>query len=310
MFIHNHCRYDFHRGVDIPTPEGTPVYAIDGGKVRIAGTHPSYTDKLVQVKQLPHNKYIHHASFIYNVIIISMYMYVIYAFCVCNMDNIHGFSLISHYMYVQLEHSNWSEAVGTKFYSNYMHLLNASVSQNQIVSKGQLVCYSSHPASGFNHLHFEIRVGGLFQRHCCNPWKYLPNADNSYSTFNASLTLLPNPGSANCKANVTVSVPPDQLTFNRIELNVDANGQESIYTYDMCEENLSHTFSEMDDPNFDNFLIISPTRFSSSSYQNGESAGYLFQFYGLPSGDDVKVKAKIFDVFGNTRETSQMTLIC
>ncbi len=42
-------RYDFHRGIDIPTPEGTPVYAIANASVRIAGSDPHYSDLLVQV---------------------------------------------------------------------------------------------------------------------------------------------------------------------------------------------------------------------------------------------------------------------
>lgn len=43
-------RYDFHRGIDIPTPAGTPVFAIADGTVQIAGTHASYTDALVQLR--------------------------------------------------------------------------------------------------------------------------------------------------------------------------------------------------------------------------------------------------------------------
>ena len=42
-------RYDFHRGVDIPTPNGTEVHAIDDGTVRIAGEQTSYEEPVVQV---------------------------------------------------------------------------------------------------------------------------------------------------------------------------------------------------------------------------------------------------------------------
>ena len=45
------CRYDFHRGVDIPTPLYTVVYAIDDGTVRIPGpSHSGFSDGVVQVR--------------------------------------------------------------------------------------------------------------------------------------------------------------------------------------------------------------------------------------------------------------------
>ena len=43
-------RYDFHRGVDIATPSGTPFFAITDGSVEIAGNHPSYSDPLVKLR--------------------------------------------------------------------------------------------------------------------------------------------------------------------------------------------------------------------------------------------------------------------
>ncbi len=43
-------RYDWHRGVDIPLPFGSPVYAVADGTVRLAGDDPNYSDPLVQLR--------------------------------------------------------------------------------------------------------------------------------------------------------------------------------------------------------------------------------------------------------------------
>ncbi|AUX35809.1 MULTISPECIES: M23 family metallopeptidase [Sorangium] len=41
--------YDFHRGIDIPTPMGTPVYAVADGKVTRAGRYDDFEDVVVQI---------------------------------------------------------------------------------------------------------------------------------------------------------------------------------------------------------------------------------------------------------------------
>jgi len=43
-------RYDFHRGLDIATPTGTPFFAVTGGLVQIAGVDPAYSDPLVKLR--------------------------------------------------------------------------------------------------------------------------------------------------------------------------------------------------------------------------------------------------------------------
>lgn len=37
-------RYDYHRGIDIPTPFGTPLFAVKAGLVTRAGSHPRFVD--------------------------------------------------------------------------------------------------------------------------------------------------------------------------------------------------------------------------------------------------------------------------
>jgi murein DD-endopeptidase MepM/ murein hydrolase activator NlpD len=134
-------RYDFHRGIDIATPEGTPVFAIADGIVKIAGDHSSYSDPLVQLR---------------------------------------------HY---RPGHSSCAD-VGC-YHSNYMHLSDAAVDVDETVSKGELIGYTGRSASGFAHLHFEVRdappddIFSRWQRDTISPLEVLPyqSPDSAALTF-------------------------------------------------------------------------------------------------------------------------------
>ena len=230
---------------------------------------------------------------------------------------------------VQITHTNWEEDPGSNFYSTYIHVVMSkendvdpiSLTDGQEVQKGDVIAYSNRTAT-LEHIHFEIRVGGLFQRHCCNPWKYLPNPANDYSSFvTTDFSLTPNYHDIDCEAVVNVSVPPDQLTFNRIELHIfDNNNQpQEVRFFDMCGANLDHTFEDMEDWEYQedptdssSYVIrISPDTFNSQSYQNGESASYGFEFIDLPAlSGSGKVMAKVFDSFGNSLTTVEKTYTC
>ncbi|MDX1459678.1 MAG: PKD domain-containing protein [Xanthomonadales bacterium] len=65
-------RYDFHRGVDIATPSGTPFFAIADGIVQTAGTHPSFSDPLVRVRHFRPGETSCNAGGCYN----SLYLHI------------------------------------------------------------------------------------------------------------------------------------------------------------------------------------------------------------------------------------------
>ena len=216
----------------------------------------------------------------------------------------------------QIIHQGWDEDPDINFYVNYIHIMNATVTEGEEVVKGQVVAYSFRSDttfSQFEHLHFEVRVGGLFQANCCNPWKYLPNINNNYNSFAADIQLHPNYNDLNCEAVVNVSIPADQLTMNRVELHITNAGMDSVRTFDFCEDNLDHTFAELDNPLFEGNLYISPGRFTSRSFERGENATYGFHFLSLPetqSDGNAILKAIAYDVFGNRVETSTMQYTC
>ena len=199
-------RYDFHRGLDIATPEGTPVFAITDGIVKIAGDHPSYSDPLVQLR--------HYRP---------------------------GYSSCG--------------SVGC-YNSNYMHLSQALVVADATVSKGDLIGYTGSSASGFAHLHFEVRDAPGFdplsrwQRDCVHPVGVLPYSSAAIAaiTFDSVDTL--NPNSPVIELTLTTS----RIDVERIELTLlDAAGDPIVQpgnTADANGYNVLPSWFGMNDWNF------------------------------------------------------------
>ena len=50
LLVGGGLRYDYHRGIDIPTPTGTPLFAIARGVVRTAGNSSSFSDPAIQIR--------------------------------------------------------------------------------------------------------------------------------------------------------------------------------------------------------------------------------------------------------------------
>ena len=231
---------------------------------------------------------------------------------------------------LQLKHTGWEENPGGYVYTNYQQIsLVKSGGEDPItlplghnVEKGDLIAYG-YRESNFVNIHFEVRDGGTISKYSSNPWKYMPNSANDYTSFDtASVSLKTNYNNVECQAVVNVSVPPNLLTFNRVELhNLDSSDTpQKVRFYDMCGINTNRTTSQINDQNYredpndaSSYLIrISPKPFFYNPDTNlPASAEYGFEFVDLPSlAGGGRVMAKIFDVFGNSTPTDYFDYTC
>ena len=259
-------RYDFHRGIDIPSDIGTPVRAVADGTVRIGGEHPGYKDGIVQIR---------HAG-----------------------------------------------VGGGVYYSNYMHISESLVEEGQVVERGEVIARTGASESGYAHLHFEIRAGGLYQKDCINPFSVLPYADANSPEVVIDFVELSQPGAPVVQATVRLPrITPDaELDFNRIEIvTYRKNGKKltalDAQAFDMEVWNALYTPKNdpnayLDDPDF-NGVFVRPGVFNAASDRYEIS----FTFRALQGPDNPKhlvVEALARDVKGNVTvvrhpETSERT---
>jgi len=176
---------------------------------------------------------------------------------------------------VQVRHT---KTAGVYYYSNYMHMASVTFDEDEPVSQGEVIGYSGEsnmgdtgacdPAnSNFDHLHFEIRDEGLYQKDAIHPLIYLPYDEATSPQVSINNVDLTDPLAP--EVNVTVEVSKDELDLNRVEVIVYDKSGESIIevdqqSYDMMEWNFLYSLAEMDDPDF-NGMHVAPAMFNASS---------------------------------------------
>lgn len=211
---------------------------------------------------------------------------------------------------VQLSHFD----SGINYFSNYLHLSSALVIEGTTVNKGDVIGFSGVSESGFPHLHFEIRQGGLLQRHAINPFTRLPYIDRRSPTVRIDEVNVETPGAPD--VTVTVELPRgsarQELDFNEIEVSVWVASGDSMtlvdeHSVNLEEWNFAHTPEPpedanqfLDDPMF-NGVMIEPAHFSSSS--SGYTVKFtFFDLVGTADAAELMVTATARDVDGNSRQ--------
>ena len=271
-------RYDFHRGIDIPCDCETPLHAIADGVIRLVGDYSFYSDRVVQIR---------------------------------------------HYKPGSGGRCTNEDGVNTGcYYSNYLHL--TSVAENpetgqpyqvgDSVQKGDVIAYSGESGiedsgdcnpngGGFNHLHFEIREGGINQQHTIHPLQVLPYPDTGASSLALGITSVDAAASKRWDVAASVTLPQTvELDLNRVEVTVYDSSSGSLvqvdqHAYDMYDWNFQFSLSQMDDPDF-NGVTVAPARFNarSSSY---DIAFTFRRLRGPADAADLQVKVTAADIWGN-----------
>jgi len=294
-------QYDFHRGIDISLPCYTEVRAVADGWVRLSGVYGGYNDRLVQICHpkwgAPEDS--------------------------CGED-------LDGDKYLDDKDNNNVVDRSISFdaaYSNYMHLAKSNVQVGQRVYKRQVIGWSGEsgigssgncrpdPKGGFDHLHFEIRDGGIRQKHAVHPLAFLDSTTTSSNAPDVTIISVDssNPQSPIVKAKVTTNALEPYLKRVQVFVLDRSNNPPSdvcqkgkISSFDMNEWNYHFTpysvvkrksdITFLDNPNFHG-VLLKPNRFNknSSSY---ELEIEFHQLKGVANANNLMVKVRATDIRG------------
>lgn len=161
---------------------------------------------------------------------------------------------------IQIAHRT---AEGEAYYSNYLHIGDWRVEPGESVQQGDVIGRVGVPASGFPHLHFEIREGDVYRHNCVHPLAYLPYIDNGGAEIGRIEVTL---SQAAGQTSFVARLPDDELDMRRVGVAVRApDGTIEVADFDTVRSNGHHeTPSSLDRPDFRDDLRLDPRVFHTA----------------------------------------------
>jgi len=192
-------RYDWHRGIDIPTPAGTPLHATEDGVVEQAGDVSGFSDRMAQIKHTRPDSSIYYSTYLH----LSALAPGVTAGTTIAKGDIIG-------------------------YSGESGIGKGAPGADPTVPLPYNIDLPGSQQGGFDHLHFEIRDGGKLQKYAVHPLGYLPYRDNGGNgasgdapSVSISHISFPDPADpTKLKVDVSVASPPEELDFNDVAVTV------------------------------------------------------------------------------------------
>lgn len=304
-------RYDWHRGADIPLPCYTPLHAIAAGVVRMSGDYAQYSDRVVQVCHPKPG----------------------FGLGVCGtdsngdglMDDLNGDGIVD------------GAASANAYYTTYIHVAQATLPPGTIVTQGQIVAQSGesligytgvcHPddqpsPGGFDHLHFEIRDGGVTQKSCVHPLLVLPYPDAGPPAVTIASVDAADPMHPIVKVTVTTTpmetdlesvevIVYDRSTGTPVEVDrhlVDLMEWTYLYSADVATLDTAPAYDGVyDDPvvfGTDSGVTMQPAEYHA--YSAEYSIDFTFtSLSGAATAPALAIVARATDVRGNTVQTTK-----
>ena len=218
-------RYDWHRGIDIPAPCGTPVHAVEDGLVEKAGDYTTFADRMAQIKHTRADSSVYYSTYLHLSAIAP------------------GISVGSSI--------NKGDLIGFVGESGI-----GKGDVNSTADDTQPLDFSTdlpgNQQGGFDHLHFEIRDSGLLQKNAVHPLLELPYRDSdglggsgAAPEIAVSDIHFPDPSDpTRLEVKVKVTAPPEELDLDLVEVSVsDISGTILFdhHVFDMNQWNHDYT---------------------------------------------------------------------